>query len=55
MLYERVIGNDLRVKAFDGCVEICNAVLGEEMDEIQAADGILPFRRRQRFTSTLSS
>jgi hypothetical protein len=55
MLYKRVVGNDLRVKAFHGCVEICDAVLGKEMDEIQASDGILPFRGGERCTRSLFS
>lgn len=54
MLYEKIVGNDFRVKTFEGCMKICDSILGEKSNKIQASDSILAFRRRQGCTRSCS-
>lgn len=40
MFDEGVLGDDVWVEAFKCGVEVSDAVLGKEADEVQAADGV---------------
>lgn len=50
MLYERIFCNNFCIKTFKRCMEICDAVLCEETNEVQTTNGVFALWRWKGFT-----